>query len=175
MTPPSFKHRDIRLSASVKAQPEHVFKSLTSARELCAWWTDRAETDARNGGRLRLVWPATAEEPAREARGLFVDLEAGQKAAWLWSPAGRGVPPLVTFFIERRRGGASVTLQHAGFSAAAACDRRYGDWSRFWEDCLAKLALYLDAGKTCKAERLALRDVDRLRRGRASRPQALAR
>lgn len=174
MTPPRFRHRDIRLSVAVKAKPERVWKCLTSARELCAWWTERAETDARNGGRLRLVWPAFGEESAREARGAFVDLDPGRKVAWLWAAPARGVPPLVNLFIEPRRGGCTVTALHAGFSTAEAFDSRYQTWRALWEDCLAKLALYTETGRSIKAEPAALVDLEKLRRGRtAARPGVL--
>ena len=164
MTPPRFRHRDIRLSVPVKARPDRVWRCVTSARELCSWWTERAETDARNGGRVRLVWPATSDGPQREARGAFVDLDPGKKAAWMWSAPARGVPPLVTFFIEARKGGATVTVLHAGFSTADSFDSRYVTWQRLWEDCLAKLVLCLETGRTMKTEETRLADLDKLRR-----------
>ncbi|MBI4349293.1 MAG: SRPBCC domain-containing protein [Elusimicrobia bacterium] len=148
----------------MRARPERVWRCVTSARELCSWWTERAETDARNGGRLRLVWPATADEPQREARGAFVDLDPGRKAAVLWAAPARGVPPLVTFFIEPRRGGSTVTVLHAGFSTAENFDSRFETWRGLWEDCLAKLTLYLEAGRTMKSEAVRLADLDKLRR-----------
>lgn len=164
MTPPRFRHRDIRLSTCVKAKPERVWRCLTSARELCSWWTERAETDASNGGKLRLVWPATPSEPQREARGAFVDLDPGRKVAWLWKAPARGVPPLVTFFIEPRRGGSTVTILHAGFSSSEAFDSRFAAWRGLWEDCLAKLQLYLETGRAMKTEPAPVGELDRLRR-----------
>lgn len=173
MTPPRFRHRDIRLSVAIKAKPERVWRCLTSARELCAWWTERAETDARNGGRVRLVWPATPEDPTREARGAFVDLDPGRKAAVLWAAPARGVPPLVSFFIEPRRGGCTVTVLHAGFSSAENFDARHETWKRLWEDCLAKLTLYTESGRSMKLETARLSDVERLRKGRAAAQPAV--
>lgn len=113
---------------------------------------------------MRLIWPAIAEGPQREARGAFVDLDPGKKAAWMWSAPARGVPPLVTFFIEERKGGSTVTVLHAGFSTADSFDSRYGTWQRLWEDCLAKLVLYLETGRTMKTEETRLSDLAKLRR-----------
>jgi len=173
MTPPKFPLRDIRLSVPVRARPERVWRCLTSARELCAWWTDRAETDARNGGRLRLVWPATAEDSAREARGTFVDLDPARKVAWVWAGAPRGVPPLVSFFVEARRGGSTLTLHHGSFSTAPSASRRFQDWERLWQDGVAKLALYAETGRTVKSEQVTLEDLPRLKRVRSPRPGVL--
>src|SRR5437762_1942495 len=85
--------RDIRLAASIRAKPEHIYQSLTSARELTRWWLLGAETDARNAGRLRMVWPrAKRREDGLpggfgERSGVFVDLQPARKVAWLWKPA----------------------------------------------------------------------------------------
>ena len=174
MKPPKFAQRDIRLCVPVRARPARVWRCLTSARELCAWWTERAETNARNGGRLRLVWPSTPHEPAREGRGVFVDLEPGRKVAWAWDGACRGVPPLVSFFVEERRGGATLTLHHGGFSTAASARKRCARWEKFWEDGVAKLVLYLDTGRSVKSERVSLADLPRLRRARRSPARAVA-
>ena len=115
---PRLSTRDIRLAAIIRAKPELVYRSLTSARELTRWWLHGAETDARNAGRLRMVWPR--ELGFGERVGMFVDLEPARKVAWLWTPARgeKGVPSLTSIFVLPARGGSEVTLLHAGFPAA---------------------------------------------------------
>ncbi len=172
MSAPRFKHCDIRIGVDLAAPPERVFSCLTSARELCAWWLERAETEARNAGRLRMVWPSASASPLREARGQFVDLEPGRKAAWLWgsSKPATAAPPLVNFFLEGQgRGRCRVTLLHAGFSAAASQRRHLGLWRQHWEDCLAKLSLYLEAGKICKGDHLSLAELSMLQKADGAR------
>lgn len=147
--------RDIRYEVPLKAAPERVYAALTSARELTRWWLLGAETDARNAGRLRLVWPKN--KPAAgfgEREGFFVDLEPGRKVAWMWKPARgeKGVPPLSSFFINPRLRNCEVSLLHAGFPSSSAADGIYAAYARGWEDCLAKLRLYIETGKTCKDE-----------------------
>src|SRR3989338_8294171 len=121
---PRLSTRDIRLAATIRAKPELVYRSLTSARELTRWWVLGAETDARNAGRLRMIWPVRrAKDGVRcpgfgERVGVFVDLEPARKVAWLWKPARgeKGVPALASIFILPARGGKSeVTLLHSGF------------------------------------------------------------
>ena len=150
---------DVRFSASIKAQPTEVYRALTSARELCVWWLDRAETDARNMGRWRMEWPPSNGHKTRlEASGVFVDLEPGRKVAWIQDDRSRppGVPPLVTFFIEKKGRGSDVTLVHAGFSSAPGRAAVLAAWRGGWEDCLAKLKLYLETGRAKKGELLSL-------------------
>ncbi len=160
---------DIRIATPIKAKPEQVFRALTSARELCAWWLERAETESRNMGRFRMVWPPGRARTLPETRGVFVDLEPGSKVAWIIDDRTRpaGLPALVSFFIEKRGRGSRLTLVHAGFSAAKSQRRLIEKTKEKWEDCLAKLKLYLESGKTCKTDRLSLPEADLLiRRGK---------
>ena len=170
--------RDIRLEAKIRAKPERVYQALTSARELTRWWVLGAETDARNAGRVRLVWPRLKGGQGSlpggfgERSGVFVDLEPARKVAWLWKPAAgeKGVvPPLCSIFIlpTRSAGASEVSLLHSGFPSAKASDGLYLHYARNWEDGLAKLKLYLEAGKTCKADVIDLESAARLTRRRA--------
>lgn len=153
--------RDIRLAATIRAKPEVIYRSLTSARELTRWWLLGAETDARNAGRLRMVWPRVRVPSGPgfgEREGVFVDLEPARKVAWLWKPVRgeKGVPPLISIFVLPARGGSEVTLLHSGFSAAASASGLYQGYLRGWEDAIAKLKLYLETGRTCKLESIDL-------------------
>lgn len=159
--------RDIRLAATIRAKPELVYRSLTSARELTRWWLQGAETDARNAGRLRMIWPRVpVPDGVRapgfgEREGVFVDLEPARKVAWLWKPVRgeRGVPALSSIFVLPARGGSAVTLIHSGFPSAASADELYRRYARAWEDGVAKLKLYLETGRTCKLESVDLETV----------------
>lgn len=153
--------RDIRLVATIRAKPEQVYRGLTSARELTRWWLQGAETDARNAGRLRMIWPkaksadGAAAPGFGEREGVFVDLEPSRKVAWLWKPARgeKGAPPLTSIFILPARRGSEVTLLQAGFGGEGS-EELLGRYARAWEDGLAKLKLYLETGRTCKLESL---------------------
>ena len=164
---PLSKTRDIRFAVKLRAKPTAVYQALTSARELTRWWLLGAETDARNAGRVRMVWPRVRRGDGRRPRGLgeregmFVDLEPGRKVAWLFNPAPgeRRAPPLVSVFLGGRGSSCEVTLLHAGFPSAPSSDRLYEGYARAWEDGLAKLKLYLETGRTCKMETVDLEAV----------------
>ena len=173
------KTRDIRFTLRIKAKPERVYRALTSATELCRWWLEGAETDARNVGRFRMVWPKMRcrdghrhfppNAAVGESEGYFVDLEPGRKVAWMWKlPRMRKrIPPLASFFIVPRPGGCEVTLLHAGFSADPAADKHYEGSVQGWEDALAKLKLYLETGRTMKTQPIDFKALRALRaRGR---------
>ena len=171
---PRSRTRDLRFTVVIKARPQAVYRALTSATELCRWWLQGAETDARSGGRLRMIWPRVKDNralvPARRAarffpphaamgdsEGHFVDLEPGRKVAWIWKlPRRHLVPPLSSFFITPRGRGCEVTLVHGGFSSRRPADKCFAGCAEGWDDCLAKLKLYLETGRTCKAQILSL-------------------
>jgi uncharacterized protein YndB with AHSA1/START domain len=157
---PRSRTRDVRLCVRIKAKPGHVYRALTSARELCRWWLSGAETDARNAGRLRMVWPRRPDcrSFSGEREGCFVDLEPERKVAWMWKAGSRrnGVPPLCSFFILPKGRGSEVTFLHAGFPRRQAADKAFACFALGWEDALAKLKLYLETGRTCKQEVLTL-------------------
>ena len=176
---PRGKTRDLRFTVKIRAKPEQIYRALTSATELCRWWLQGAETDARNVGRFRMVWPKLKKSEAAgasrafplhvalgDSEGYFVDLEPGRKVAWIWKlPRKCQYPALSSFFIESRRATCEVTLVHAGFSAKPTVDKVYQGCSEGWEDCLAKLKLYLETGRTCKSQALSLKSVKPLLAG----------
>ena len=166
--------RDLRFVLKIKAKPMDLYRALTSARELCRWWLEGAETDARSGGRLRMIWPnvrdaqkktpfPSAKVALRDAEGRFLDLDAGRKVSWSWQvPPRKKIPPLCTFYIEPKGRGAQLTMIHAGFSKEPSADPVFNGSAEGWEDCLSKLRLYLETGKTCKAKRLSFKDLPKL-------------
>src|SRR5579872_2787039 len=139
---PKSKTRDLRFTLKIKAKPDQVYKALTSATELCRWWLQGAETDARNSGRFRMVWPKLARFPKTvalgDAEGFFVDLEPGRKVAWMWKLRVGRYPPLASFFIQPSGRGSEVTLLHGGFKASASSEKYFRGCAEGWEDCLSK-------------------------------------
>jgi uncharacterized protein YndB with AHSA1/START domain len=163
--------RDLRFSLKIKAKPDEIYRALTSATELCRWWLQGAETDARSAGRFRMVWPKISSTAGGrcfppyvalgESEGCFVDLEPGRKVAWMWKLHRRksAIPPLSSFFIQPRSRGCEITLLHTGFSAGVSGDKVLKGCSQGWEDCLSKLKLYLELGRTCKNQALTFADL----------------
>ncbi len=167
----SSKTQDIRLTVDIKASPTRIYKALTSARTLCRWWLEGAETNAKNMGRFRLLWPTIKTEGEKSKRlfpphtatgevcGVFVDLEPSKKIAWIWevSPKWKH-PPLSTIFIEAHGPYSRVTLIHPGFSTKPRLAKYIIGARAGWEDCLAKLKTYLETGKTVKTQVMTLKN-----------------
>jgi hypothetical protein len=83
----------------------------------------------------------------------------------MWKPQRRSaVPPLSSFFIIPSGRGSEVTLVHGGFPSRPTVDKCYVGAAQGWEDCLAKLKLYLETGKTFKSQVLTFDAVKSLAR-----------
>ncbi len=173
------------MTLPVRSKARAVYKALTSARELCAWWLKGAETAAKNGGRFRMVWPKIDEHAAPaaakkgffppqassgEGSGIFIGLEPGRRVSWQWRLSAykrRRLPRLISFVIDPvARGACRLTLLHAGFSERPEAQESYRRSRLWWEDCLAKLKLYLETGKARKTEFLSLDDLRKPSPGR---------
>lgn len=173
------KTRDIRLSVTIKASPRKVYGALTSARALCRWWLEGAETDAKNMGRFRLVWPKIKTSDGNvqrlfpphaakgEVRGVFTDLEEGKKISWILdvSPKWK-YPPLSSFFIEARGRSSEVTVIQSGFPTRPGAEKHFIGARLGWEDCLCKLKLYLETGKSFKHQALNFKSLKTLAQSR---------
>ncbi len=165
------KTQDIRLTVKIKATPKKIYEALTSARALCRWWLEGAETNAKNMGKMRLVWPRIKMKDGEvrrafpphtaqgEVRGVFIDLESGKKISWIWEVKPKWKhPPLSTIFIEAKGRYCEVTLVHPGFSTRPRLAKYLIGARAGWEDCLAKLKTYLETGKTLKTQVLTLKN-----------------
>ncbi|MFA6093587.1 MAG: SRPBCC domain-containing protein [Elusimicrobiota bacterium] len=141
--------KDIRVSVRLRCSPEQAYEALTSERGLLLCGLSRAKTDARSRGRFRMVWPRNAVHGDLEASGVFVDLDPGNKAAWLFDEKrsfGKvGMPALVNIFIEPCGRGARATLVHPGFPAGE--DAGQAAFRSLWTELLDGLRSRFSGGR----------------------------
>jgi uncharacterized protein YndB with AHSA1/START domain len=134
---------DVLASVEVSAPPERVFRALAS-KEITDWWVrpgvfDTREWDGevRIGGRWTASGIGNGQPYALE--GEFVQVEAPQRLAHTWAPAGKPAPPTtVTYVLEPAAGGTRITLRHEGFGSPEACTATCIGWETSF-DRLAEL------------------------------------
>jgi uncharacterized protein YndB with AHSA1/START domain len=121
----------IELTESVAAPRDQVFHALVDAGELSRWWTTRAESDPRTGGRFAYVFEF--EDAARDHTydGEYDAIEPGRRVAFPWQ-AGVG-PTSVTFLLDDEGDGTRLTLRHDGWPGDAdeAVEMHRGGWTFF--------------------------------------------
>jgi len=125
------------------APAERVFAALTEAPLLARWFCDRAESEARTGGRIVLTWSRTGEV-AESFVGEWGAFEPFRACAYSGGHAGYpdGNAGLVEFSLEPRGARTALTVRHTfpprpGYEAIAA---KYGS---AWPRALARLEALL--------------------------------
>lgn len=127
------------------APPEKVFAAWTDPEKLKRWMgpgevaTVLAESDARSGGRYRIVMRAPNGEE-HDVGGVYREVVPNEKLVFTW--AWKSTPEresLVTVTFKPDGTGTLMTLLHEQFFDADARDRHQGGWN----GALDKLEKYL--------------------------------
>jgi uncharacterized protein YndB with AHSA1/START domain len=138
----------------IKASPERVWRALTNATELSAWFQVKIEGEIAAG---KEVWMTTthAQHAGQRFWVRFVELTPPRRFVWEWHPGA--VDPTVdyslepcttvTFTLESSPGGTRLSLAETGFDEISLARRAkvYGDNSQGWTEVLAWLRNYVEA------------------------------
>jgi uncharacterized protein YndB with AHSA1/START domain len=123
------------LTRRYAAPPADVFSAWTDAKKLARWFLPPgcepvlAETDARAGGRYRVV-VRSLEGEEHDVSGTYREVVADRKLVFTW--AWRTTPEresLVTVELARDGEGTLLTLTHEQFFDEAARDRHRAGWA----------------------------------------------
>jgi uncharacterized protein YndB with AHSA1/START domain len=122
----------IRASVRIAAPPEVVFPYFIDPQLMVTWIGERADLDARPGGKFSLDFSGTA------ARGSYVAVEPPHRVVFTWGiPEDTTLPPgtsTVEVLLVAEDGDTIVTLTHRDVPADREASHREG-----WEECLATL------------------------------------
>ena len=105
---------ELRFTISTAAPPARVFAAITEAAHLAHWFCDAAESEAEQGGRLRMRWNRSgAEQHPYEAR--WVAFEPRSKAAFRGGHAGypHGDAGLIEFTLAADGPMTALHVRHA--------------------------------------------------------------
>ena len=131
---PTVTAPNLTLTRRYQASPEKVFSAWTDPQKLARWFCPRAcepvlaETDARVGGRYRIVVRAESGEE-HDVSGTFREIVADRKLVFTW--AWRTTPEresLVTVELRPDGDGTMLTLTHEQFFDEAARDHHQSGW-----------------------------------------------
>jgi uncharacterized protein YndB with AHSA1/START domain len=143
--------RTITHTVTVAAPPHRVYAALTRPDDLNAWWTTRAASDPRPGGRFSYRWDFDDAARNHVQEGKYLELVEGARVSYPWDAAGRRT--LVTFELtDAGAGQVDVTLTHEGFSADPAFDDVYTRHAGGWNAFLSNLKSVLEGGPDGRAQ-----------------------
>ena len=138
----------------VEAPRQRVFDALTKPSDLERWWTTRAESEPRPGGRFRYEWTFEgAPERDHTQEGAYSTFVQGERVGYPWKVGSS--PTQVEFTLEEREGRSSLRLAHDGW--AERMDEARGHHEQGWNFFLHNLKTVLEDGVDRRAEALGMR------------------
>ena len=142
--------RTIRINAPV----DRVFRALTSAEELSAWFQVRIEGAIAEGSE---VWMTSLhpDHAGVRFRVKFVAIVPPTRVSWQWHPGevdpkvdySREPMTTVTFTLEATGGGTRVHVAETGFDAISLTRRAkvYRDNAQGWPEVIGWLRTHVEA------------------------------
>ncbi|MEO8713444.1 MAG: SRPBCC domain-containing protein [Acetobacteraceae bacterium] len=125
----------LTLRRRLNARPAKVYAAWTEPGLMMRWWgparaeTLRAESDARVGGRFRVVM-RTSDGEEHDVSGVYREVVANEKLVFTW--AWRSTPEresLVTVALRPDGDGTVLTLTHELFFDEATRDGHRDGWT----------------------------------------------
>jgi uncharacterized protein YndB with AHSA1/START domain len=138
----------------IDAPPERVWRALTDAGELSAWFQVTIEGAITQGADawMTLVHP---EHAGQRFRVWFIELTPPRRLVWQWHPGAidpavdysREPRTTVTFVLEKSGRGTRLTVSETGFDEISLARRAkvHSDNSQGWTEVLVWLQRYVEA------------------------------
>jgi uncharacterized protein YndB with AHSA1/START domain len=138
----------------VNAPPDRVWRALTTAADLAAWFRVGIEGDIAPGAE---VW-MTSKSPGYEGQRFLVkvtEMTPPRRFAWQWHPGAvdptvdysREPWTTVTFTLEPSGRGTRLTVSETGFNEISLARRAkvYQDNNQGWTEVLVWIQKYVEA------------------------------
>jgi uncharacterized protein YndB with AHSA1/START domain/uncharacterized protein YciI len=126
----------ILATVEIEAQPERVFRALTSPEEILRWWgseesykTTKWDAEFRVGGSWRAEGRGSDGLPY-VVEGQYLEIDPARKIVQTWKPDfDAGHVSTLTYVLEPIESGTRVTLRHEGFQGRAdSCRSHSSGW-----------------------------------------------
>ena len=137
----------------IDAPPERVWRALTNADELSAWFQVRIEGQIAPDAE---VWMTSVhpEHAGQRFRVRFTEMVAPRRFVWEWHPGAvdpdvdysREPRTTVTFVLEASARGTRLTVSETGFDAISLARRAkvYEDNAQGWPEVLVWLQQHVE-------------------------------
>jgi uncharacterized protein YndB with AHSA1/START domain len=121
---------ELEKTIQLTASPERVWRAITEADEIAAWFPETIEWDARVGGEGWFGWDRHGRYAVR-----IEAFEPPRFMAWRWArEAGRSLAETDTTLVEwtlarRADGGTTLHLRESGFKTESYLASNDGGWN----------------------------------------------
>jgi uncharacterized protein YndB with AHSA1/START domain len=131
---------DIAMRLAVEADPDTVYRAVSTSEGIRNWFTTTATADQTVGGRHQLAFPGVPEP----WRLTVTDVEPGERLV-LAGENGPWTGTTQTYeVLPRPEGGAVLRFTHSGFPAV---DDAYRDFTYGWATKFVQLKRYAETGE----------------------------
>ena len=129
--------QEITFTRTILASPSRVYAAFTRAEGWCEWCCEKAEADARVGGRLYIY------TEGYNAYGEFTNLEQDRAVAFTWN--GDGEPPtLIHVLLNGQDNSTIMTFRVTGLGSEQDWAGIADSLERIWGRALNHLKVVLD-------------------------------
>jgi len=133
----------IRQRTFIKAAPEKVFDTITSAEGWDAFFTTDMELDPRPGGRITFRWNEWGPDRyTLDAPGKVLEVSRPNRFAFQW---GRR-PTTITFELEPQDGGTVLEVTEVGYTNTPEGRRHMLECACGWGEAATLLKFWLEHG-----------------------------
>jgi uncharacterized protein YndB with AHSA1/START domain len=144
----------IERSIEIKVSAERLWRAITNAAELSAWFQVTIEGEISLGNE---VWMTTRhpEHAGQRFPVRFVEMTPPRRLAWQWHPGvidpnvdySREPRTTVTFTLEPSEAGTRLKVEESGFDEISLTRRAkvFADNSQGWTEVLGWLQRYVEA------------------------------
>ena len=116
------------------------------------WFPSHAESDARVGGKIKLVFEFENAAENGTQDGKYVEVVPNEKLSYTWQV--ESVMTTVTFTLSESGGETKVSVDHWTDQAGADEKKLHDGHANQWEFFLMNLKGYLEAGTDFRVEKL---------------------
>jgi uncharacterized protein YndB with AHSA1/START domain len=147
--------RTIELTAT----PDRVWRALTTASEIAAWFRVSIDGPLAPGSEvwMTVTGPKDSKGAGKRFRVRIVEMEAPRRFAWEWHPGAidpavdysREPRTRVTFTLEPIPGGTRLTMSETGFDAVSLARRAmvFSDNNNGWTQVLAWFRSHVETAR----------------------------
>ena len=140
---------DITLGTLVRAEPEMVWRALTTAEGMNEWFTSGAEWSHEPGTPMHWRWDGWGVyDISTDAVGEILAVEPHRRFVFSWRNGSGSTPSTVTMSFSPHPDGTMVELIDAGYPDTPAGRTALMDCACGWGEALTLAKFYVEHGLT---------------------------
>ncbi len=136
---------EVRHATWIQAPPDRVYRALTTADGLDAWFTSGAEVEPRPGGIIRFRWRDWGpDRVTAEDGGPVLEARPPSRFVFQWQPDGPGYFTTVEIDLTPGGSGTIVRLREHGYEDTPSGRRAALGCAAGWGEALTLLKFHVE-------------------------------